>query len=244
MRIVLSVVALSAVLISAAWGVEVVAIKTDSPPTVDGSLDDPVWAIANSVTGFVVFPGATKKATNQTTVWIAYDDSNLYVAYKCDEPHPDKLKTVVKDRDGSPIWNDDEVELFIDVENDGAAPYFQFIVNAANVQFDLWKGKGDVGWNGQWDSAVEVGSDAWYVEISIPFSQLGATPSEGDVWGINFTRHVMTVSPDEWTTWSPIAEGGFHQPQLFGKVKFGGPVAAPVNPEDKLASLWGELKAR
>jgi hypothetical protein len=223
------------------WGVDITAVKITTPPTIDGVLDDAVWKVANSVTDFVVFPGATKKATNQTVAMIAYDDANLYVAYHCEEPNTGKLKTVVKDRDGSPIWNDDEIELFIDTEGDGAAPYFQFIVNAANVQFDMWKGKGDVGWNGKWTSEVKVGTDAWDVEILIPFSDLGTTPKPGDTWGVNFTRHVMTVSPDEWTTWSPIAAGGFHQPQLFGKLNFGEAVT-PVNSKGKLATTWGAVK--
>lgn len=234
------------VFVGPAWShtaAKINAVRTSAPPTIDGDLGDATWKGLEAATGFVIFPGGKDKATKQTTAYITYDDKNLYVAYKCDEPTPDKAKAVVKARDGDPIWDDDEIELFLDPAHKAAKPYFQIIVNAGNVQFDNYTGAGDVGWNAKWESAVKVAAGSWGVEFSIPFAELKVgVPKDGDVWGINFTRHVMTVAPDQWTTWSVIEAGGFHQPQLFGDVTFKEPKGVDVEPAGKLATSWGKIK--
>ena len=228
-------------------GYTIEVFKTPKAPVIDGKMSDWVWSHASSTEGeeFKVWAGGKTDgpAKNQTVVYVAWDDDALYVLYECQEPNPKKLKTVVRNRDGSPIWEDDEIELFLDVEHDGAAPYFQFIVNAANVQFDLWKGQGDVGWNGEWESGVTVGTDEWIVELAIPFKTLNVDkPKDGDIWGVNFTRHVMTVQPTEWTTWATMGARGFHMPELFGDMIFK-EESLEVSPLGKAALTWGEVKA-
>ena len=58
------------------------AIRTSEPPNIDGRLDDPVWARATHITDFVqMAPAAGTPASEETEVWIAYDDDNLYFAF-------------------------------------------------------------------------------------------------------------------------------------------------------------------
>jgi hypothetical protein len=216
-----------------------------APPRVDGKLDDVVWKVATPVTLARTNEGGKVDKEIQTAAYCVYDKDNLYIAYHCFEPSPKNLKVTVKARDGSPIWEDDEIEYFVDPNHDHAKPgYFQLIVNAANVQFDNEADARGVGWNADWESAVAVGaSKDWVVELRVPFKsiEVKATPKPGEVWGMNFTRHVMTVAGTPWTTWSDTG-ASFHTPSRFGDVTFRADVLA-VSPSGKAATTWGLLKA-
>ena len=59
-----------------------------SPPVVDGNLDDSCWspAAAGGLPQLLEFrTGAAVQAA--TTAWLGYDDRNLYVAVRCQEPN-------------------------------------------------------------------------------------------------------------------------------------------------------------
>lgn len=219
-------------------------VATSLPPKIDGSLDDVIWKLAKPVRLTRTNEGGKVPPEVQTDAYCVYDDKNLYIAYHCFEPNPKKLKVVVKNRDGNPIWEDDEIEYFVDPAHSHAKPgYLQFIINAENVQFDNKVGAGDVGWNAEWKSATKIGADKdWFVEIEISFKamEVKAPPKPGEVWGMNFTRHVMTIAGTPWTTWSDTGPS-FHTPERFGDVTFKAETLA-VEPEDKLSTTWGLLK--
>jgi len=221
-------------------------VQTSVPPKIDGNLDDIIWKLATPVRLTRTNEGGKVPPEVQSEAWCVYDEKNLYIAYRCLEPDPKKLKTVVKARDGNPIWEDDEIEYFVDPGHTHAKPgYFQFIINAANVQFDNKPGAGDVGWNADWKSAVKVGdSKDWFVELEISFKALEvkSPPKPGEVWGMNFTRHVMTIPGTPWTTWSDTGPS-FHTPTRFGDVTFKAETLA-VDPKGKMAVRWGVLKTR
>ena len=52
----------------------------------------------------------------QTFCWVRYDQEYLYVVFKCMEPNPEKLARCPIAHDG-PVWDADDVELFIDPDN-------------------------------------------------------------------------------------------------------------------------------
>ncbi|MBU4495082.1 MAG: hypothetical protein KJ874_07250, partial [Acidobacteria bacterium] len=55
------------------------AIRTDSPPTVDGSLDEPAWLSAPIVGGFIQFePSRGNPVSLKTEVKILYDGEFVY----------------------------------------------------------------------------------------------------------------------------------------------------------------------
>jgi hypothetical protein len=58
--------------------------KTDSPPVIDGILDDPVWQSSPKETGFKTWsPDFGLDMKEKTEVFYAYDRENLYFAFKC-----------------------------------------------------------------------------------------------------------------------------------------------------------------
>jgi hypothetical protein len=64
-------------------GVPVIpAVKVNPAPVIDGALDDAVWKEAPSVSGFWC-TDLNKEPAEPTTLWLGYDDRNLYFAFYC-----------------------------------------------------------------------------------------------------------------------------------------------------------------
>lgn len=70
---------------------ELTITKIDMPPVIDGQLTDPAWESAGVATPFVLPDGQAADA--DTKGYICYDADNLYIAFRCDEPHPAGIKT-------------------------------------------------------------------------------------------------------------------------------------------------------
>src|SRR5689334_417912 len=66
---------------------EIKAVRVKMPPKIDGKLDDPCWKELPSSSGFSDESLGTL-VKDDTTIWIGYDDRNLYVAYYCHDPQP------------------------------------------------------------------------------------------------------------------------------------------------------------
>jgi hypothetical protein len=62
------------------------------------------------------------------------------------------------------------------------------------------------------------------VEARIPFADLNTRlPRDGDVWRVNFYRFNRdSGAVVEQLSWSPTIWPGFHQPNRFGYLRFGG----------------------
>ena len=62
-------------------GRQATAVRTERPPRLDGTLDDPLWQTAPPITDFrQEEPLETKPATNKTEVHILYDGRRVYFA--------------------------------------------------------------------------------------------------------------------------------------------------------------------
>ncbi len=91
--------------------------KTDTPPVIDGVLDDQVWNKAPHETGFKTwYPDYGINMVENTVVYYAYDRENLYFAYRCFDSQPDKIKSSVNSRDN--ILSDDWICINLDTFND------------------------------------------------------------------------------------------------------------------------------
>ena len=193
------------------------------PPTVDGQLNDAVWADATELSPFLRshYEGQDRTPEAATRVKLGYDDNAIYVAIECIEDRMADIKAVITERDGE-VYVDDCIELFLDT-NAAGATYFHFAVNALGTQFDERKsqvewGGADPTWDGEWQAAAHRAKDRWTVEIAVPFATLGMEhPSEGQTWRANVARERHVVN--EFSTWSGL-RGRFHQPLQFGKLRY------------------------
>ena len=207
---------------------------TDAPPIIDGRLDDSCWQNATMASGFITIGGEWVR--NQTTAYITYDLKCLYIAFRCDEPAPEKLSADAKksdelgvfNEDNVELFNDDNVELFLDTNHDRMT-YYHFGINAIGARYEAYcdnSGEGlirQAEWNPEWELKTRIGTQQWTAEMRIPFASFPADyPRPGTVWGINLNRSRSAGGPMEFASWAMIAKA-FNRPEAFGKVVFGTP---------------------
>src|SRR5687768_3892295 len=78
------------------------AVRVQTPPEVDGVLDDAVWQGASFVSTFTQKePVQGQPATLRTEVALVYDDRALYVGARMFSDKPEDIETVLTRRDDS-----------------------------------------------------------------------------------------------------------------------------------------------
>ena len=211
----------------------VVAVRVDEPPVIDGSLADDAWRQAAHLATFVqTTPVEGAAATEPTDVYVAFDGDNLYVGIRARYAEPGLIRANRADRDQ--IAEDDTVSLFFDPFRDRQRAY-QFTVNGFGVQGDAILNstglrnrsqrralgsagrvpsdtppngipEGDISWDALFASAGALSDDGWTAELAIPFKSLRYPPvDEGEAhrWGFQVSREIK--GKDETVVWSPVS---------------------------------------
>ena len=108
--------------------------RTQAPPTIDGQLDDAVWRDAVLITDFVQQqPVDGAPATEETEVYLAYDDTNIYLGFYAHYADPGMIRANRSDRDQA--QEDDTLSVYFDTFLDQQRAYI-FSVNGYGVQGD------------------------------------------------------------------------------------------------------------
>jgi hypothetical protein len=177
-------------------------LRTDTPPVVDGLLNDPVWAQAPSETGFKTWrPDFGKEMHEKTVVYYAYDRENLYFAYRCYDSEPSKIKASIRARDT--IREDDWICLNLDTFNDHQSLY-AFYVNPLGIQADsrYEGGVEDYTIDVVWYSVGRIDDEGFSIEVKIPFKSIRYRHREPVEMGIIFERNISRFS--EGGTYPPL----------------------------------------
>ncbi len=205
--------------------------------TIDGRLDEPVWAQAARLGPFRRNDtGGAEREPTFVRIW--YDDTALHLGWSCDDADVSATLTA---RDAN-LWEEEVVEFFVSPEQ--PARYFEFQWNPVGGVFDArvtneLDGRGlsrriDVDRSftaAGMTNAVRIsrapaktgGQGGWKVEVKLPFASLGRTaPRAGEIWRANFYRYNRTRGErEELVSWSPTRLRSFHQPVRFGRLEFG-----------------------
>jgi hypothetical protein len=179
-------------------------IRTQTPPVIDGVVNEPAWQITEPAGGFFQYePHNDRPASYDTYVWVLYDDYYLYIGAKMQDPEPDKILTELSLRDGDEDLNADKFWIDINPFNDGIYG-FSFRVSASGVQTDVnishgTGRRGDLSWDAVWTSATRITDEGWEVEMKIPYAALRFSTADVQHWGINFWREVRrTRESSSW----------------------------------------------
>jgi hypothetical protein len=166
--------------------------RTTGHITVDGHIKEKAWEDAAVVeVNLEIFPGESTEAPVQTRCFIVYDDTNLYVGFKADDPNPRQIRAHLSDRDS--ILADDMVAIFLDTFNDENRA-FAFFCNPLGIQMDQISSDGgtteDPSWDAIWDSAGHINEKGFEVEMAIPFRSLQFQRlTQGQTWGVGLLRN-------------------------------------------------------
>ncbi|MEE8550230.1 MAG: DUF5916 domain-containing protein, partial [Gemmatimonadota bacterium] len=166
------------------------AVRLTSPIDLDGRLDEPVYSEITPASGFTqTEPVEGQPASDDTDVWILFDDDNLYVTARMWESEPARMVANEMRHDNTNIMQNENFTFFIDTFNDRRNG-FVFIVNplGAKTEAQTTNGQYSRDWYAIWD--VELGrfDGGWTAEIVVPFKSLRYSPGQPQVWGFNARR--------------------------------------------------------
>ncbi len=208
--------------------------RATKAPVIDGKLDDAVWASAKEVPLTRSFDGGP--ITRKTTFRMVWDDENLYVAFRAEDPD---VWGSLRNKDDA-IYNEDVVEVFIDADADGRT-YNELQVSPHNVNFDasFVARRSDLAEAMKWESGMKSAvfikgtldddsdtDEYWTAEMQIPIAKLTAVPhlppQKGERWRFNAYRleHIARRTNIEGQSFSPLFVGDFHALPRFGWLVF------------------------
>jgi hypothetical protein len=139
------------------------AYRVAAAPVIDGRLDEPAWRQAPESARYVdVITGGP--AIHDTRAKILWDDQNLYLGIRAEEPFVRAKFTA----NNSPIYAENDLEVFIA----GPDAYYEFEINALNTTYEVFF---------LWESA--------YIPAGFPAAPEFARKNLRPFNGVGFTTH-------------------------------------------------------
>jgi hypothetical protein len=171
------------------------APRAERPPVIDGKLDDPVWQSALRLTDFKTWePDFGKEPSQKTEAYFLFDAENFYIAFRCYDTEPNKIKAVISRRDD--IFQDDYAGVFIDTFSDGQNAY-AFLVNPLGIQGDgLLNASGNLepSMDMVWYSKGQIDDQGYTVELRVPLQSIRFPSGKTVVMGMFFFRQFVRSS--------------------------------------------------
>ncbi len=164
-------------------------------PKIDGVLDEPIWETgALKIESFVqLTPKENGAPSERTIAYLGHDAKNLYIAYRCFDAQPGKIRCSITSRDN--IIEDDWMCLFLDTFNEKRRA-FTFILNPAGIQLDGMRTEGggnddiDDSWDTVFTSDGRIDDQGYTIEAAIPFKSFRFPDSEDKLWNIVLARNL------------------------------------------------------
>ncbi|MCY1719059.1 carbohydrate binding family 9 domain-containing protein [Prolixibacteraceae bacterium Z1-6] len=188
------------------------AVRVETPPTIDGIVNDEIWNHAFMVNEFFQRePNEGEQITERTEFYTCYDDNNIYFAAKC-WSNPEDVIAKELARDVS-LGKDDRIQIIMDTYHDKRNGYWFQIGPRGSIGDAIISENGAVfnkQWDGLWNGKARITEYGWEAELVIPFKTLGFD-KESNEWGIKFIRHM--VNKLESGYW-PVANLNTHKFQV------------------------------
>ncbi|MDE2125195.1 MAG: carbohydrate binding family 9 domain-containing protein [Armatimonadetes bacterium] len=192
----------------------IAAVRTATPPVIDGDLSDPCWKSAPTARMFTDEQN-DRPAPDQTVAMVVYDSRCIYVAFRCTDNQPASItaRETVRDskyqnQNNGSYDTEDNVEVRLDpFLSHRDSDISRFSVNAIGTPSALLGGgrAAKVEWEGLWQAAVKRTPTGWQAEFRIPWRILNYPKSNKPIdFGINFTRfQTRTALLSEWSNLGP-----------------------------------------
>lgn len=173
---------------------EIYPVASSHSITIDALLDEEIWQTAPLQVQFLSYtPTRGDSLPFGTDVWLAFDAENIYVAFRCFDTEPDRIKTSVTQRDK--IFADDWVGFSLDAQGNCQSAYDLF-VNPNGIQGDILNSAvsgEDISPDFVWDSAGQLTETGYQVEIKLPLRSIRFHAGENVKMGIIFWRQISRL---------------------------------------------------
>lgn len=212
--------------------------RAEQPPSIDGRLDEPLWAEPAAHLGSFRLGLSVTPARHTREAWAAWDETDLYLGVRLQREPGTELRVLTLEADNAEIWEDDEIEIFLDPFRTGSE-YYHLIVNSAGVVYDASQRleeapdpraaapgemmavrRMDVSWDSGVRRAVVIEDERWTIEMALPLASIGlAGAPAGHQLGFNLTS--ADWDTEEYTTLSPVSD--WHDPRQLATLMLGRP---------------------
>ena len=189
------------------------AIAINKDFKVDGNLAKKIWNSAPNNGPFLT--RSNKPMVNKTTLKMLYSANKLYIAASCYQ----KMDLLVAkyDQDEMPIWNDDNLEIFLSVPGKKGG-FFQIVSNALASTIDIKDRSSNFNIKGM-EVKTKRYADRWDIEYAIPFSSIGLSrPFTGDFIGARFCRAIR--NENDYGAYPRLFSSGNNAQVRIGKLNF------------------------
>ncbi len=166
--------------------------RLSGPLRLDGRLDEPAWATADSIAGLTqVTPVEGGTPASRTVVKVLANDREVVFGILAYGAPGLPITSFNKSRDVDP-GDEDYLRIVLDTFRDGRSGYV-FSVNPGGARFDglvVNQGQGiDQNWDAIWEAATVRSGNDWSAEIRIPIRSL-IFRTGLNAWGFNIQRQV------------------------------------------------------
>ncbi|TMV48767.1 hypothetical protein FE783_17125 [Paenibacillus mesophilus] len=188
-------------------GEAVVACQTDrwsviprvsKAPTIDGRLDDAAWTEASRMSGFrAVYINEPVCADSETEMWLACDDSRLFIGIAGKSPVGERVAA-------------EKIDIVISAPN-RPDRYFHIPIDITRGPREMITAYGHGVKNLERPepviSALHRKNDGWTLEVTVPLDAvMEAAPQPGGEWRINVIRCFGLAAPKPLSSLVPIRQ--------------------------------------
>ena len=141
---------------------------TTSAPVIDGKLNDAAWQRSTELSEFVNW-SLNSYIKDTVTVFLCYDEKNLYISFRNSDPAAENLKRTVSPKGPRDTFLWGRNHVMVAIRNKDVS--LQLMADPKETMTD-WKND-DIKWNGNWQYGASINKTDWTAEFSIPLSEFG-----------------------------------------------------------------------
>jgi hypothetical protein len=182
------------------------ATRTSQPLKIDGALDEAFYQDTPSISDFrQLEPRYGQPANDRTDVWLAFNETHVFVAFRCWDSDMENLVATEMRRDSTVMWQGNDIVSFI------FDPFFDrrnsiaFTINPLGGRSD-GQVVNDRQYSSDWNPVYELKTGrfdgGWTLEVAIPFKSIRYKAGDTQVWGFNALR--VKRAKNELSTLSPV----------------------------------------
>jgi hypothetical protein len=187
------------------------AVRVAEALRIDGVLDEPHYEQVPAMSGFIqIDPKPGEIATEQTEVWLSFDDDNFYVSARMHDSDMAHLVATEMRRDSSVIFQgNDFLSIMLD-------PFYDrrnglvFTINPIGGRTDSQvtnERQFSQDWNPVWTVKTGRFENGWTLEAAFPFKSIRYGKGTAQVWGFNAMRSKRSKNERSLLTKVPPGRG-------------------------------------
>jgi len=168
---------------------------TKTAPVLDGKLDDAAWESSIELSEFVNW-SLDGYCNDAVSVFLSYDEKNLYVAFRNSDPIASELNKIVNPKGPKDTFLWGRNHALVGIEYKGV--YLQLMADPKGTMAD-WKDN-EITWNGNWQYAAFINQGDWTAEFTIPLSEFGLNgPPENENLSLSLSRSYPAGESANWS---------------------------------------------